>query len=176
MWSNIQKAGWKTKLFFPLAAWFDFSFVVSISISKKRTLCMHRASLNWLGLQTALKHICCQVGHSGIPPQFYNTAAGQQPRVTPPTEWLWALCGRLCLSGHSSLHYKSKWLINGPWTGDTSPTRSVYHPHHRKAPAPLAAASSRSALASILSSPLLTHPFIFYSCGAGVLFKKQARA
>lgn len=117
-------------------------------------------------------------GHSGIPPQFYHTAAGQQPQVTSPTEWLWALCGRLCLSGHGSLHYKSKWLINGPWTGDTSSTRSVYHPHHRKAPAPLAAAvaSSRSALTSILSSPLLTHPFIFYSCGAGVLFKKQARA
>lgn len=37
-----------------------------------------------------------------------------------------ALFGCLCLSGHGSLHYNSKWLINGPGTGDTSNSRSIY--------------------------------------------------
>lgn len=167
------------------AGWFDFCFVISIHIlrkKKRRNVHLGQHCNGWVykeQFSISASDVCLLLGgHSGIPPQFCHTAAGQQPQVTPPTEWLWALCGRLCLSGHGSLHYKSKWLINGPWTGDTGSTRSVYHPHHRKAPTPraAAAASSRSALASILSSPLLTHPLIFYSCGAGVLFKKQARA
>lgn len=56
-----------------------------------------------------------------------DTQCYHHPQLTPQPKWL-TLFGRLCLSGYSSLHYKSKWLINGPGTGDTSSSRSIYTP------------------------------------------------
>lgn len=108
-------------------------------------------------------------------PQF-STQCDQQPQLTPLTEWL-GFVGPVVSVWPGSLHYKSKWLIDGPGTGDTGSSRSIYTLITAKGSdgTPQHSSTRLLPLLSSLIPSSLIHPAVEYCLRSGSADRQTGR-